>query len=97
MVVPHLEWSLPANRRRSRRLIEGQMNGMVRRIPTSRTSLGPGLELVLVVGAAHFAWEHEQGRHTRPHVLCLICWLNEVTPDPDASDGSGPAGPPEQA
>jgi hypothetical protein len=47
------------------------------------------------VGAAHFAWEHEQGGHSQPHVLCLTCWLNKVAPDAGASDGSGPAEPPE--
>jgi hypothetical protein len=64
---------------------------------------GPGL--LLVAGAAYLAWEHEQGRHGRPHVLCAICWLNKIGPAPeapggsgpaDASGGSGPAEPPEQ-
>src|ERR1039457_5119291 len=32
---------------------------------------GGGLNLLLVAGAAYFAWEHEQGRHGRPHALCL--------------------------
>jgi len=53
--------------------------------------------LLLVAGAAYFAWEHEQGRHGRPHMLCPLCWLNKIAPASEASDGSGPAGPPEQA
>jgi hypothetical protein len=54
--------------------------------------------LLLVAGAAYFAWEHEQGRHGRPHVLCPLCWLNKIAPAPvDTSGGSSPAEPPEQA
>jgi hypothetical protein len=53
--------------------------------------------LVLVAGAAYFLWAHEQGRHGQPHLLCPLCWLNKVDPAPEASGGSGPAGPPEQA
>ena len=53
--------------------------------------------MVLVAGAAYFAWEHEQGRHGRPHVLCPLCWLNKIAPAPGASGGPGTAGPPEQA
>jgi hypothetical protein len=56
---------------------------------------GGGLDLLLVGGAAYFAWEHEQGRHQRPHALCLSCWLNKIAPD--ASSGSSSAEPPEQA
>jgi len=52
---------------------------------------------VLVAGAAYFAWEHEQGRHGRPHALCAICWLNKVAPGPEGSNGPDPAEPPEQA
>jgi hypothetical protein len=33
-----------------------------------------------VASGAHFAWEHEQGRHQRPHMLCLICWLDKIAP-----------------
>ena len=55
---------------------------------------GGGLNLVLVVGAAYLASEHEKGRHGRPHVLCPLCWLNKIDPTPDASGGSGPAEPP---
>jgi hypothetical protein len=50
--------------------------------------------MLLVAGAAYFAWEHEQGRHQRPHMLCLICWLNKIAPE---ASGSSPADPPEQA
>jgi hypothetical protein len=63
------------------------------RVPGLR--LGVGLDLLLVAGAAHFAWEHEQGRHERPHMLCPICWLNKIAPE--ASSGSSPAEPPGQA
>jgi hypothetical protein len=59
--------------------------------------LGGGLNLLLVAGAAYFAWEHEQGRHGRPHALCPLCWLNKIAPAPEASGGSSPAEPPEQA
>jgi len=50
--------------------------------------------LLLVAGAAYFAWEHEQGRHGRPHMLCPLCWLNKIAPAAEAAGGSGPAGPP---
>jgi hypothetical protein len=53
--------------------------------------------LVLVAGAAYFLWEHEQGRHGQPHLLCPLCWLNKIDPAPEASGGSSPAEPPEQA
>ena len=58
---------------------------------------GGGLNLVLVASAAYFVWEHGQGRHGQPHALCPLCWLNKITPAPEASGGSGPAEPPEQA
>jgi hypothetical protein len=53
--------------------------------------------LLLAVGAAYFAWEHDQGRHAQPHVLCPLCWLNKITPAPQTSGGPSPAEPPEQA
>jgi hypothetical protein len=53
--------------------------------------------VLLVAGAAHFAWEHEQGRHERPHVLCLVCWMSKIAPAPEASGNSSPAPPPDQA
>jgi hypothetical protein len=53
--------------------------------------------LLLVAGGAYLAWEHEQGRHERPHALCPLCWLNKIAPAPQASGGSSPAEPPEQA
>ena len=53
--------------------------------------------MLLVAGAAYFAWEHEQGRHGRPHVLCALCWLNKIAPASQASGGSTAAEPPEQA
>ena len=58
---------------------------------------GGGLNLLLAVGAAYFAWEHDQGRHLQPHVLCPLCWLNKITPAPQTSGGPSPAEPPEQA
>jgi hypothetical protein len=36
----------------------------------------------LVTGAAYFVWEHDQGRHGRPQVLCPLCWLNKIAPAP---------------
>ena len=53
--------------------------------------------MLLVAGAGYFAWEHEQGRHGRPHLLCPLCWLNKVAPAPEAPGGSSVAEPPEQA
>jgi hypothetical protein len=53
--------------------------------------------LVLVAGAAYFVWEHGQGRHRRPRLLCPLCWLDKIDPTPEASGGPSPAGPPEQA
>jgi hypothetical protein len=71
---------------------------MIRRIPrVPGFAFGAGLDVVLVAGAAHFAWEHEQGRHGRPHLLCPICWLNKIAPAPEGSGGASPAEPPEQA
>jgi hypothetical protein len=67
---------------------------MLRRIPrVPRLPFGGGPGLLLVAGAAYFAWEHEQGRHQRPHMLCLSCWLNKIAPE--ASSGSNPE-PPQQ-
>jgi hypothetical protein len=57
--------------------------------------LGGGPDLLLLAGGAYFAWEHEQGRHQRPHVLCLICWLNKIAPE--APGGASQPEPPEQA
>jgi hypothetical protein len=58
---------------------------------------GGGLNLVLVAGAAYFVWEHGQGRHGRPHLLCPLCWLDKIDPAPETSGGASPAEPPEQA
>jgi hypothetical protein len=70
---------------------------MIRRIPRAPgLPFGGGLNLALVAGAAYFAWEHDQGRHSRPHVLCPICWLNRIAPPPAASSGPSSAEPPEQ-
>jgi hypothetical protein len=50
--------------------------------------VGGGLDLLLLGGAAYFAWEHEQGKHEKAHLLCLICWLNRMAPATDRPDGS---------
>jgi len=47
-----------------------------------------GLELVIAGGAAYLAWEHEQGRHAQPHMLCPICWLNRIAPASDTPNGT---------
>ena len=57
---------------------------------------GGGLDVVLVAGAAYFVWEHEQGRHGRPHVLCPVCWLSKLAPASEATSDSSPPEPPEQ-
>jgi hypothetical protein len=46
------------------------------------------MNLMLLAGGAYFAWEHEQGRHERAHVLCPICWLNKIAPGPGPAGGS---------
>ena len=71
---------------------------MNRSLPrTHGLPFGGGLNLLLVGGAAYLVWEHQQGRHGRPHALCPLCWLNKVTAAPGAPDGSPQAEPPEQA
>jgi hypothetical protein len=57
--------------------------------------LGGGLNLWLAAGAAYFVLEHGQGRHERPHLLCPLCWLNKIAPDPGASSEPGPDEPPQ--
>jgi hypothetical protein len=70
---------------------------MFRRITQSpRVPFAGGMDIILVGGAAYFAWEHEQDRHGRPRVLCPVCWLNKIAPAPEASGGSSPARPPQQ-
>jgi hypothetical protein len=71
---------------------------MIRRIPrVPGLPFGGGLNIMLVGGAAYFAWEHEQGRHARLNVLCPICWLNRVAPAPEAPSTPSEGEPPEQA
>jgi hypothetical protein len=53
---------------------------------------GPRLELLLVAGAAYFAWQHEQGKHTQPQLLCPICLLNKIAPASEAPSGATPSG-----
>ena len=70
---------------------------MLRRIPrVPGLPFGGGPGLLLVAGAAYFAWEHEQGRHGQAHVLCPVCWLDKIAPVPEASGTPAPAEPPEQ-
>ena len=66
---------------------------MPHRIPRA-PGLPFGLNLVLAAGAAYFVWEHGQDRHSRPHLLCPLCWLNKVAPDPETTDPETPAEPP---
>jgi hypothetical protein len=67
---------------------------MIRRMPRYGLPGGSGLELVLVAGAAYFAWQHEQGRHAQAHMLCPICWLNKIAPVPEPPQETE-ASPPE--
>lgn len=64
---------------------------MIGRMRRYGLPVGSGLELVLAGGAAYFAWEHQQGRHGQPHMLCPICWLNKIAPATEPPDGSGAA------
>ena len=47
-----------------------------------------GLELLLAGSGLYFASEHEKGKHSQPHVLCPICWLNKIAPAAEPPDGS---------
>jgi hypothetical protein len=58
---------------------------------------GGGLNLVLAAGAAYFVWEHGQGRHERPRLLCPVCLLSKVAPDPESSGEPSSPEPPQQA
>jgi hypothetical protein len=70
---------------------------MIRRIPRGPgLPFGGGLNVLLVAGAAYFAWEHEQGRHGRPHLACPVCWLNKIVPAPAPTGGSAEAEPPDE-
>jgi hypothetical protein len=64
---------------------------MKRRMYRFGMPVGGGLDLLLLGGAAYFAWEHDQGRHGRAHPLCLICWLNRIAPGSEPPDGSAAA------
>jgi len=57
---------------------------------------GGGLNLVLAAGAAYFVWEHGKGRHGRPLLLCPLCVLNKVAPDPGAAAEPSQPEPPQQ-
>jgi hypothetical protein len=60
---------------------------IVRRMLRFGLPVGSGLQLLLVGGAAYVAWEHEQGRHAQPNLLCPICWLNRIAPAPEPPQG----------
>jgi hypothetical protein len=47
-----------------------------------------GLELVGVAGAAYLTWEHDQGSHDKPNLMCPICWMDKLVPVTDASAGT---------
>lgn len=56
------------------------------RIPgIPRLPLGGGPGLLAVGAAAYIAADHDKGKHTRPHPLCAVCWLNKVAPPRPAS------------
>ena len=57
---------------------------------------GGGVNVVLLAGGAYFVWQHGQGRHRQPNLLCPVCWLDKADPAPEAPAGSSPAEPPEQ-
>jgi len=64
---------------------------MLRRIPrVPGLPLGPGLDVLLVAGAAYFAWQHDQGKHERLHPLCAICWMDKIAPAAQAPPDAGP-------
>lgn len=54
------------------------------------------MNVLLVASGAYMAWEHEQGRHGQPNLLCPICWLNKIAPGPAKPSASGTAEPPDQ-
>ena len=58
---------------------------MIRRLLALGLPVG-GLQLALAGGAAYFAWEHDQGKHGQPHLLCAVCWLDKIAPAPDAPE-----------
>jgi hypothetical protein len=70
---------------------------MRRRIPGLPVLPFGAVSVLLAGGAAHFAWEHEQGLHERANVLCLICWMAKVAPAPETPGDSGPSQPPESS
>jgi hypothetical protein len=65
---------------------------MIRRMLRFGVPVG-GLEMVLGGGAAYFGWEHEQGRHSRAHPLCPICWLNKIAPAAEPPRGTRATSP----
>ena len=60
---------------------------MIRRMLRFGVPVG-GLELLLAGGAAYLAWEHEQGKHGQPHLVCPICWLNRIAPAAEPPEGA---------
>jgi hypothetical protein len=67
---------------------------MIRRFLRFGLPVGGGLELLLVAGAGYLAWEHDQGRHGQPNLLCPICWLNKIAPAAGPADQA--AAPPQE-
>ena len=58
---------------------------MIWRLARFGVSAG-ALQLVLAAGAAYLVWEHDQGRHTQPNLLCPICLMNRIVPAPEAPE-----------
>lgn len=54
---------------------------------------------MLAVGAAYLVWEHGQGRHRRPHPLCVTDTVlaGQDRPETPGVRRACPAKPPEQA
>jgi hypothetical protein len=64
---------------------------MIRRMMRFPLPVPGGVELLLAGGAAYFAWEHQQGKHSQGHLLCPICWLNKIAPATESPGGTEPA------
>jgi hypothetical protein len=67
------------------------------RLGLSIGTIGTGVELLLAGGAAYLVWEHDQGKHAQPHMLCPICWFNKIAPAPESAAATGSPGSAEAA
>lgn len=67
---------------------------MIRRILKGPGFPAGGLELMLAAGGAYLAWEHGQGRHEQPHLLCPLCWLGKIAPSPTPAEPADHTAPP---